>query len=268
MYSITVSNTVNLREICNLPEGVISINFVNRIIRVQDINSALNIAEIMEIEDFKTEIKKSSKFSSKLDIGSIARIRDKEGQCIHVVIIKINKDNYVAAKMDLGIENKGIILEKEKDVIYKNITYKTYTTILYKFYNNLVVDDFLDSHNPAVGKVINTKKLDQIIEKYSHELTLEEIINMVSSIEGLILQLTQGDLYLSNGMLEKSILLAKKMRTTDIRKITSAMKKEYNITQTQKEVQFRIDSEYNELVKKYPTKMNRSKFLKMLLKTF
>ncbi len=263
MYNVKVLD--NLREMFNLPEGVKSINFNTGFIRVKDFKSLLDIAEQMQIDSVKTKsynkIIENYEISDKLEIGTVSRIRD-NGKCIHVVIIGIHKNIYTAAKLNLGLtyNDNDIKLEKGKDVIYLNPTYKKYTVIeVDKLYHNLILNDFLDSHGRVVGKVINVELLNKLIEKN----TLENS-DCPASLEDFILQLN-----LSNGMLEKAIILAREMKTYNIRKLTAEIKKVYNITESQKEIKAKIDEEYyNKVITKYVKKLDRSAFLRMIIKNF
>lgn len=119
----------------------------------------------------------------KLEIGSVVRVKHKKG-CEHAVIVAVYGDKYAAAKLALskvtpetykGAENTMmILLEKGKDIVYRNTTYKDLVTLLGEVEYDLEWKDFLKSAGGMiVGKVTNLDLIQPIIDGAAYELDEE-----------------------------------------------------------------------------------------------
>ena len=112
--------------------------------------------------------KTSKKISNKIEVGSVVMVKDK-GKTMHLVVTDIRGNKYNGARMILGsanfVPNAQILLVKDKDVIYKNPTYKAEVIVTRKRVLDLKETDFIQVlGSRVVGKIINSDTMQQILE--------------------------------------------------------------------------------------------------------
>lgn len=147
-----------------------------------------NSAEDSCIEDVETErpssyewtLEERCKFiGNNPKVGSIVRIK-KESETIHVLITKIASDGtHTGYKMILGTtgyspEMGDIILEKYKDVVYRNLTYKAKVIVSTEEITQIKRKNFLFAAGGlVVGRILNDEVLKQILKRENKELEIE-----------------------------------------------------------------------------------------------
>lgn len=126
-------------------------------------------------EEMKKALEERNKIIGyKLEIGSVVRVKREKG-CEHGVIVAICGKQYNIAKLVLskvapakykGSENVMIVsLEKGKDIVYRNTTYKDHVTLIGEIECGLKRKDFLaSSGGMVVGKVTNLDLIQPIID--------------------------------------------------------------------------------------------------------
>ena len=135
----------------------------------------------------KAELEKRKKIiGDTLGVGTVVRVffeteNPGEAELEHIVIIAEKESGYVASRMKLTTEgdlSEGeFVLQKGKDIVYKNMTYKNEVKVGCGFTDHVTENDF---HKGAggmiVGKVLNNKVLEELIKEYE-EILAEETAN-------------------------------------------------------------------------------------------
>lgn len=207
-----------------------------------------------------------------IDIGIIVTIDLGEG-VEHFVIIGIDGDNYIGAKILLETSNETsnrIPILKNIDVIYRNLTYKSIVTIINQ------VTYTLKSYNfkGVIGRVVNQEILDRIIlwnSKYEEEapssidpLSFEETVKTAKSVEDIINSFCLKDYQLAE--------LAKECinnNTRSIKVLLPILQKKEFPNLTQREIKELLESQLNQWLEKYMIEMQDSSiqyFLKVIQK--
>ena len=105
----------------------------------------------------------------KAKVGTIVRV--KAEKVIHVLITEVSEKYLKGYKIILGTsgynpEAGDIILEKNKDVVYQNLTYKAKVTLTKELMTDLRRQDFIYSCGGlVVGRICNDELFQQILQR-------------------------------------------------------------------------------------------------------
>lgn len=223
---ITDENLKQLQEILGITRGILNID--KGVFRVELKEEVETLAEKFNIDNvnwkpfdefqngtsqvsddaadelLEENLKKSSEYTlaeriqilgSKVKPGSIVRVKTCSGT-IHVVITKASKEEYQGYKMALDPEHYNqdteIILEKGKDVLYRNLTYRALVRVVPEYITSIQKKDFVfGAGGLIVGRVINKEKLNDILnmenpakptvtEDEQNQLETEEVLDKMA----------------------------------------------------------------------------------------
>lgn len=124
---------------------------------------------MLQISDWTLEERKRF-IGKKAKEGTIVRVKLSH-EIIHVLITDVSATYLKGYKMILGTggydpESGDIILEKNKDVVYQNLTYKAKVIVTTELMADLRRQDFLYGYGGlVVGRICNEELLQQILQR-------------------------------------------------------------------------------------------------------
>lgn len=192
----------------------------------------------------------------KLELGTITRIKDEE-KVRHVVIVGRDGDKYLAMEILLQKPSKDddtqIMLQKNRDVVFVNPTYKDIVTVGSNLYTELEEDDFIKiSGGLIVGRIVNSEIMDAILgqvwpdndseaeEEHTEEtptINFEDVVESTKSWEERLDRIKASD------DLRLLVSLAVERNTKDLKRLIQVMQKEYYKNFTQSDIKRILESQ-------------------------
>lgn len=177
-----------IREILGIKEGVLylkngkiyvkkkeTISALSKKYKIESVNGkrfdkTLQLSKDKPLLADKESLSKDERYTlvGPMQIGSIVKVKHYT-RVIHLVITDLYEDTFDAMSVNIRISSKdafleeGIILEKNTDVVYKNLTYRDISLVCHERYLGFSFKDIMNTGSRIEGRVINKSKLEEIL---------------------------------------------------------------------------------------------------------
>lgn len=190
VYEVILSeeSLKEIREILGVDEGVLylrngkvyveneeTINDLSKKYKIESVNGqrfdkTLQPSKGKPLLADRESLSKDERYAlvGQMQIGSIVKIKY-YSRVIHLLITDLYDGTFDALSVNVSIPKKyafqgeGIVLEKNTDVIYKNLTYRDISLVNPERYQGFSFKDILNIGSRIEGRVINKSKLEEIL---------------------------------------------------------------------------------------------------------